>query len=34
MPPLDHGSLLEKLDEKFRVFLVNRFADPRLGFGG
>ena len=34
MPPLDHGGFLEKLNEKFRVFLVNRFADPRLGFGG
>jgi len=34
MPPLDHGSLLEKLNETFRVFLVNRYADPRLGFGG
>ena len=34
MPALDHGSLLEKLKEKFRVFLVNRYADPRLGFGG
>ncbi|HKA36829.1 MAG TPA: hypothetical protein VKH43_08415 [Thermoanaerobaculia bacterium] len=34
MPAVDHGSLLEKLKEKFRVFLVNRFADPRLGFGG
>ena len=34
MPALDHGSFLEKLNEKFRVFLVNRFADSRLGFGG
>src|SRR5262249_23824137 len=34
MPAVDHGSLLEKLKEKFRVFLVNRFADPRVGFGG
>ena len=34
MPPFDHGSLLEKLNEKFRVFLVNRYSDPRLGFAG
>jgi hypothetical protein len=34
MAALEHGSFLEKLNEKFRVFLVNRYADPRMGFGG
>jgi hypothetical protein len=34
MPPLEHGSFLEKLLAEFRVFLVNRYADPELGMEG